>query len=275
MSKLYKTYFDDELLNTTNDKYALKLLSFQLYEALMYLGHANFRCYAIMKRPEKEKSIKELVRKLNKDHYVDDEFVRFIDDVYEHKKLIVKTMKRLKPYTTDDVSTKVIKKTKLLIRELNEYTHNYYGSCSGCDTLQCIQDYDLSKIPDEDQVKEYMQLSLHLLQHMKQFTGDECLHCGKDTPLYCEKCYQDLISKNAELQLEIEELRKEVNEENKRCMLLAIEKQDLIENSIPKQVIRDKIEELRSKIADVFNKYGNSKEYYDLINEMKTLEQLL
>lgn len=128
MPKLYKTYFDDELLNTTNDKYALKLLSFQLYEALMYLGHANFRCYAIMKRPEKEKSIKELVRKLNKDHYVDDEFVRFIDDVYEHKKLIVKTMKRLKPYTTDDVSTKVIKKTKLLIRELNEYTHNYYGN---------------------------------------------------------------------------------------------------------------------------------------------------
>ena len=128
MPKLYKTYFDDELLITTNDKYALKLLSFQLYEALMYLGHANFRCYAIMKRPEKEKSIKELVRKLNKDHYVDDEFVRFIDDVYEHKKLIVKTMKRLKPYTTDDVSTKVIKKTKLLIRELNEYTHNYYGN---------------------------------------------------------------------------------------------------------------------------------------------------
>ena len=128
MSKLYKTYFDDELLNTTNDKYALKLLSFQLYEALMNLGHANFRCYAIMKRTEKEKSIKELVRKLNKDHYVDDEFVRFIDDVYEHKKLIVKTMKRLKPYTTDDVSSKVIKKTKLLIRELNEYTHNYYGN---------------------------------------------------------------------------------------------------------------------------------------------------
>ena len=128
MSKLYKTYFDDELLNTTNDKYALKLLSFQLYEALMNLGHANFRCYAIMKRPEKEKSIKELVRKLNKDHYVDDEFVRFIDDVYEHKKLIVKTMKRLKPYTTDDISSKVIKKTKLLIRELNEYTNNYYGN---------------------------------------------------------------------------------------------------------------------------------------------------
>lgn len=127
MSKLYKTYFDDELLHATNDKYALKLLSFQLYEALLKLGHANFRCYAIMKSPEKEKDIKELIRKLNNDHYVDEEFVRFIDEVYEHKKLILKTMKKLKPYTSDDVSCKIIKKTKLLIRELNEYTHNYYG----------------------------------------------------------------------------------------------------------------------------------------------------
>ena len=64
----------------------------------------------------------------DKKFFYDDEFVRFIDDVYEHKKLIVKTMKRLKPYTSDDVSSKVIKKTKLLIRELNEYTHNYYGN---------------------------------------------------------------------------------------------------------------------------------------------------
>lgn len=40
MSKLYKTHFDDELLNVTNDKYALKLLSFQLYEALMNLEYA-------------------------------------------------------------------------------------------------------------------------------------------------------------------------------------------------------------------------------------------
>ena len=36
-------------------------------------------------------------------------------------------MKRLKPYTSDDKSSKIIKKTKLLIGELNEYTHNYYG----------------------------------------------------------------------------------------------------------------------------------------------------
>lgn len=75
-------------------------------------------------------------------------------------------------------------------------------------------------------------------------TVHTCLHCGENTPLYCEKCQQELITKNAELQLENEELRKEVNEENKRCMLLAIEKQDLIENSIPKQVIRDKFKRI-------------------------------
>ena len=35
-------------------------------------------------------------------------------------------MKRLKPYSSDDKSSKIVKTTKLLIRELNEYTHNYY-----------------------------------------------------------------------------------------------------------------------------------------------------
>lgn len=80
-------------------------------------------------------------------------------------------------------------------------------------------------------------------------------------------------SKNAEvllnliekLQKENEELRKELNEENKRCMMLAIEKQDYFEkyrynlqqnesltkefsNVIPVQKIKDKIEELNKEI---------------------------
>ena len=41
-----------------------------------------------------------------------------------------------------------------------------YGSCGGCDTLQAILDsvnYDDDK-PTEDQVKQYMQLALHILQ---------------------------------------------------------------------------------------------------------------
>lgn len=40
------------------------------------------------------------------------------------------------------------------------YTHNYYGSCSGCDTLLGIMTIEDKKI----QVEELMILSLHLIQ---------------------------------------------------------------------------------------------------------------
>lgn len=52
------------------------------------------------------------------------------------------------------------------------YTSVYYGSCSGCDTLQriCRYAYDL---PTEEQVNDYMQLALHLIQNMKQFEQEE------------------------------------------------------------------------------------------------------
>ena len=43
------------------------------------------------------------------------------------------------------------------------YTNTYYGSCSGCDTLQGIHQYEYG-LPDEEQVRDYMQLCLGLLQ---------------------------------------------------------------------------------------------------------------
>lgn len=43
----------------------------------------------------------------------------------------------------------------------------YYGSCSGCDTLQAIYDYSDEK-PTEDQVKDYYTLCLHLIESMKE-----------------------------------------------------------------------------------------------------------
>ena len=52
------------------------------------------------------------------------------------------------------------------------YTHTFYGSCSGCDTLQAICCYD-EGLPDEDQVKDYMQLCLHLLQRCTYMTDGE------------------------------------------------------------------------------------------------------
>ena len=45
-------------------------------------------------------------------------------------------------------------------------TNTYYGSCSGCDTLQAICDYE-NGLPTDDQVKDYMTLALHLVQKLK------------------------------------------------------------------------------------------------------------
>ena len=41
-----------------------------------------------------------------------------------------------------------------------------YGSCSGCDTLERIRNYE-DGLPDEEQVKDYMMLALHMVQSMK------------------------------------------------------------------------------------------------------------
>lgn len=66
--------------------------------------------------------------------------------------------------------------TQIFIIPLNSYqpdetqyvvTNTYYGSCSGCDTLQAIQSHSLNELPDEEQIKDYMQLALHLLQKCK------------------------------------------------------------------------------------------------------------
>ena len=46
-------------------------------------------------------------------------------------------------------------------------TDTYYGSCSGCDTLQAISEYDYD-LPTDEQVKEYMTLALHLVQKLKR-----------------------------------------------------------------------------------------------------------
>nr|DAH37190.1 MAG TPA: hypothetical protein [Caudoviricetes sp.] len=77
---------------------------------------------------------------------------------------------------------------------------------------------------------------------------------------------EKLQKENEELKNENDELNKELNEENKRCMMLAVEKQDYLEKHqyhlkqnesltkefsdyIPKQKIKDKIEEINKMIA--------------------------
>lgn len=56
---------------------------------------------------------------------------------------------------------------------VEEYVYTYvsYGSCSGCDTLLRISGYDEGK-PDEQQVKDYMNLALHLLQRCECMGGE-------------------------------------------------------------------------------------------------------
>ena len=72
----------------------------------------------------------------------------------------------------------------------------------------------------------------------------KCLHCGNDTPLYCETCYQELISKNAELQSQVnmlDETYTKAIQESKKWF-------DIAYDSIPKQIIRDKIQLLEKEL---------------------------
>lgn len=47
-------------------------------------------------------------------------------------------------------------------------TFEYYGSCSGCDTLMAIQDWSYKQeLPTEMQVRDYMALCLNLIQQMR------------------------------------------------------------------------------------------------------------
>lgn len=49
------------------------------------------------------------------------------------------------------------------------YTHVYYGSCSGCDTLEGIIQYNRSYLPNDEQVKDFMTLALNMIQNIKPF----------------------------------------------------------------------------------------------------------
>lgn len=51
-------------------------------------------------------------------------------------------------------------------------TYQDYGSCSGCDLLEHIRQYE-DIHPTEEQVREYMILALHLLQRCRYFMDSE------------------------------------------------------------------------------------------------------
>lgn len=43
-----------------------------------------------------------------------------------------------------------------------------YGSCSVCDTLISIHNYELDDFPDSEQIEEYMNLCLYILESFKK-----------------------------------------------------------------------------------------------------------
>jgi hypothetical protein len=51
------------------------------------------------------------------------------------------------------------------------YTKVGYGSCSACDTLQGVREYSDNPQPTKEQVAQYMDLCLHMVQGMKRM-GD-------------------------------------------------------------------------------------------------------
>lgn len=57
---------------------------------------------------------------------------------------------------------------------INDYvvTNNYYGSCSGCDTLLSISNYEYG-LPNKEQVKEYMTIALHLVQKLRWLGSED------------------------------------------------------------------------------------------------------
>lgn len=47
------------------------------------------------------------------------------------------------------------------------WSSDYYGSCSGCDTLMAIGEYS-SGYPTDEQVDEYMTVCLHQIQRLRK-----------------------------------------------------------------------------------------------------------
>jgi hypothetical protein len=52
------------------------------------------------------------------------------------------------------------------------YVKVSYGSCSGCDTLEGIRGYEHEK-PNDEQIKDYMTLALHIVQGIKKMDETE------------------------------------------------------------------------------------------------------
>lgn len=98
------------------------------------------------------------------------------------------------------------------------YTNVYYGSCSGCDTLQNIQRYDYDKCPSETQLKEYMTLCMHLLQKCKWMYDEDPEPTyieNFDKAEHCLMRIEDIINAGGSVETIKEEINKYFEGEEK------------------------------------------------------------
>lgn len=144
----------------------------------------------------------------------------------------------------------VYKYTEKVIKQIVKKDDEY--------TRKMIKEYVKTKYPnekvridfyDEETIDKIIDLGINALNSEK--TVHTCSHCGENTPLYCENCYQELISKNAELQLENNQLKRKIfdlynssGEYEKAKCIMTKELRDYI----PKQVIRAKIQLLEKEL---------------------------
>lgn len=94
---------------------------------------------------------KFIINKNNEDKYDINDIKKIDDGDYQGSQIFILHKETYQPDITEYV-----------------YTSNYYGSCSGCDTLLSISNYD-EGLPTREQVEGYMTLALHLLQKCRYF----------------------------------------------------------------------------------------------------------
>ena len=78
-------------------------------------------------------------------------------------------------------------------------------------TLMCI--FQAGRINRLDNI------IIELLDEIDEFNSG-CLHCGENKADYCEKCYQDLLSKNIKLQREVHTYQEAVKEIDEKIRII-------------------------------------------------------
>lgn len=102
---------------------------------------------------------------------------RYLDVVHNIVKVInenIESYDKIDPTRIHEINDGGHQGTLVYIIASDQYQPNKYwivsvdyGSCSGCDTLDRIRNYEDGK-PSDSQIEDYMTLSLHIIQKIKK-----------------------------------------------------------------------------------------------------------